>query len=120
VTAMTDDPLDKKIHIRICRQSDKHLFKMVQQQVAGERGCLPDEVGQAELFRTLALYKLNNPEGVEITLNGEAETLLRAIDESETNDPADALEEIAQDSLKLKQRQKATDGGPKYTGGSDA
>jgi len=114
------DLFDKKIQIRVRKQADKRLMQMARQEVAKERGCDPEEIGQIELFRALALYRINNPRGVKIMLNGESDTLIRAIEESDTSDFASALDEIAEDSLRLKERQKATEGGAKYTGGTDA
>lgn len=108
-----------KTTVTITQESDKQLLDMVRTELATERGCDPDEIGNIELFRQLALYRLENPSGVNIRLNGGAETVLRAIEESDSTDSEKALSEVAQDSLRLKNRESATSGGAAYSGQND-
>lgn len=114
---MTEDSDPDKIHIRVARKEDLRLFKMARRRVAESEGCEPEEIGHSELFRHLALYRLDNPDGVEIRLNGQSDTLLTALQQSDS-DGAEALEEVARDALRMRQREKATDCGARYTGES--
>jgi len=107
-----------KTTVTIYEEPDHRLLEMVKREIADERGCEPSEIGNIELFRELALYRLDNPKGVQIRLNGTSDTVLQALNQTDESDPADALAEIATDAMRLRERDGALSNGAKYTGDS--
>jgi len=114
---MSQQELPDPLNIRITQESDKNLFRMVRRELAESQECKPEELGYVEVVRQCFVYRIDNPAGVNITLNGESETLIRALNQSDSAG-TDALEDIAKDAMKLRQREAATAGGAKYTGDS--